>query len=130
MCEADDPIASGLHRGIACPISLESSAMTVVGKAIGLDHKFLPRPVGVDLIAQDFDIGRGRRQVVLATEGENLILETGPSSLRVPTCVDQTTNHREGSPAVTARADSLKIPQAQQPQPIRLLERTLETIFG
>ncbi len=114
MGEADDAIARNLHGGITRPVTLEGGAMTVVGEAISLDHEPMARPIGVNLMSQNFDVGRRRWQIVRAAESKNLILKRRTSCLHISSRIDQTTNHTKGPPAVTARAYSFKLLQVQQ----------------
>jgi hypothetical protein len=67
MGESNYAVASDLHCGVTSAIALECGTVTVVGKAICLNHQAVLSPESIDLPPKHLDIHLWKREVVVVT---------------------------------------------------------------
>lgn len=75
MGEAQDAVAGSLEGCVASAVLLEGGAVAVVREAVQLDDEASVGPEGIDLGAEEGDVGRWGWEPVLAAEGDETILE-------------------------------------------------------
>jgi len=100
--------------------------MVVVSEAVELDDQASVGPEGVDFRAEEGDVGRGKREPVLAAELGEAAFEWGASGgcpLRV---IQEVLDFAEAAPAVASLADLLEFRQAEQAEAVGLFEGPLE----
>jgi hypothetical protein len=86
-------------------VALEGGPVAVEFPAVQLDDELGGRPEGVDLFAEDFDVGAVWRQVVEAAEALEAILERRAGRGRRARLGQQAANWLQGTASVTALAD-------------------------
>ena len=85
-------------------------------------------PEGVDLLAEDLDVGAVRRQVVGAAEGWKRSSSGERSGSTARASASRRPDRLQGAAPVTALADPLDLAQSQQLEPVRLLPGRLQPL--
>lgn len=67
---------------VSCAVVLERPAVAVGGAAVGFDDQPRLQPGGGDLVAGKFDADRRAGDPVAPAEGEEVVFEVGPRTLR------------------------------------------------
>lgn len=130
VSQTNHSIASRLERRVTGTITLEGSAMPVIGKAIKLNDQSLLRPEGIDLVVENQDVEAGGRESLSSAERGEAILQRGTRrSWRLCSC-NQVANGAQRPPSSTARANSGHCIQFQQAQTVRLLECSFELMLA
>lgn len=75
MGDADRAVAGEHQLDVAAAVPLEGGPVGVVFPAVELDQELRGGPGGVDLLLEDEDVGRRRRQLEVAAEGDETVLE-------------------------------------------------------
>jgi len=128
VSEANHAVTRRLPGRVACSVPLECCPVAVELPAVRLDDQASARPVGVDLVIEDMDVGEWKRQPVLPTQLHDAILERRAGHHRRSGLLDQATNWPERSPPVTPIADGFQRWHLQQAQPVRFLEGPFEVL--
>jgi hypothetical protein len=126
MRNAKRSIAGGLACGVLRPIALERGPVTMKGLAVELDDQALPGPEGVDLVAENVDVGlAGRKLSLTAKEGKTL-LEVGSRSDGIARFLDQLSDRTLGPPPSSSRAYVFQRSHFEQPKAVCLFEAAPE----
>lgn len=100
----------------------------MVFPAVHLNHKAVGRPVGVDLMVEDRDVGERSGQVgeVLPTELGEPVLQRRSRIGRHACFAQQETDRAQSAATVAPLADLLELFQPQDSEPISLFPGTVE----
>lgn len=126
MGQPEDPVAGRLKGGVATTVVLESGAVGVIGEAVQLDDEAGVGPVGVDFRAEHGNVGKRRREVVLATKVSELVFQRR-AGFGHPLCaMEEALDLAQAAPAVASLADCLQFGQVKQVEAVGFFEGTSE----